>query len=95
VLKEAMKECLPPEIIHRPKIGFHVPVTRWFTAVLMPLAEEVLLDPRLARLEIWDESELRRLLARQKEGKSNLGMRIWSLVNFGLWYRHWILGERL
>jgi asparagine synthase (glutamine-hydrolysing) len=93
VLKEAVKDLLPAEILARPKVGFHVPVTRWFEAVLNPLAEEVLLDSRMTGLEIWDPEEVRRLLARQRSGKGNLGMRIWALVNFGLWYRHWILGE--
>ena len=94
ILKEALRDLLPPDIIHRRKVGFHVPVTRWFGEVLMPMAEEIVLDPRLTRLELWDEAEVRRLLTRQKENQGNLGMRIWALVNFGMWYRHWILGER-
>jgi len=95
ILKLAVADLLPPEIVHRPKVGFHVPVTSWFESVLSPLAGEVLLDPRMDALEIWDRSEVEALLRRQREGKGNLGMRIWSLVNFALWYRHWMLGERL
>ncbi len=93
ILKKAVAGLIPDEIIHRPKVGFHVPVTRWFEAVLNPLADETLLDPRLAALGIWDPPEVRALLARQREGKGNYGMRVWALVNFALWYRHWMLGE--
>ena len=95
ILREAMRDILPADIIERRKIGFHVPVTRWFAAVLSPLAEDVLHDPRLRRLEIWDPREVDRLLARRQDGRANLGMRIWSLVNFGLWYRHWFFRESL
>jgi asparagine synthase (glutamine-hydrolysing) len=95
ILKRAVQGLIPEEIIHRPKVGFHVPVTRWFEDVLNPMADEVLLDPRLAALEIWDPAEVRRLLRRQREGKGNLGMRVWALVNFALWYRHWMLDEDL
>ena len=95
VLREAMKDILPAEILQRRKMGFHVPVTRWFAAVLSPLAQDVLHDPRLERLEIWDKREVDRLLARRQDGRANLGMRIWSLVNFGLWYRHWFFRESL
>jgi len=31
-----------------------------------------------------------RLLRRQEEGGVNFGMRIWALLNFALWHRHWI-----
>jgi hypothetical protein len=46
-------------------------------------------------LGIWDRGEVESLLRRQREGRGNLGMRIWSLVNFSLWYRSWVLGEDL
>ncbi len=93
ILKRAVNDLLPQEIIHRPKVGFHVPVTRWFEEVLNPLADDALLDPRMAALEIWDPAEVRRLLKLQREGRGNYGMRIWALVNFALWYRHWMEGE--
>jgi asparagine synthase (glutamine-hydrolysing) len=95
ILKRAVSELIPEEIVHRPKVGFHVPVTRWFEQVLDSLATEALLDSRMRALEIWDEGEIRKLLSLQRAGKGNYGMRIWALVNFALWYRHWILGEDL
>ena len=91
ILKQAVAGLVPRDIIDRPKIGFHVPVTSWFQSVLGPLAEETLLDPEMLKLGIWDPAEIRILLRRQREGKGNLGMRIWALVNFALWYRHWFL----
>ena len=93
ILKEALRDILPPDIIHRRKVGFHVPVTRWFEEVLSPFADETLFDPRLLALEIWDPAAVRQLLERQRRGEGNYGMRIWTLVNFALWYRHWMLGE--
>src|SRR6185436_17993811 len=93
ILKEALRDILPADIIHRRKVGFHVPVTRWFEEVLSPFADETLFDPRLLALEIWDPAAVRQLLERQRRGEGNYGMRIWTLVNFALWYRHWMLGE--
>ena len=93
VLKSAVEPLLPAEIIHRPKVGFHVPVTRWFEQVLNPLADDVLLDPRFEQMGIWDGAAVRELLGKQRAGKGNYGMRIWALVNFALWYRHW-MGDR-
>lgn len=91
ILKEAVKGFVPKEILERPKVGFHVPVTRWFGEVLGPLAEEVLYDPAVRSLGLLDVKETASLLARQRTGRGNLGMRVWALVNFGLWYRHWFV----
>jgi asparagine synthase (glutamine-hydrolysing) len=93
ILKKAVAPLLPPQIINRPKVGFHVPVTSWFEKVLGPMAEELLLDPRFTALELWDPVAVRELLARGRAGRGNVGMRIWALVNFALWYRHWMWGE--
>jgi asparagine synthase (glutamine-hydrolysing) len=90
VLKRAVEPYLPREIVHRPKVGFHVPVTRWFESVLSPLADDVLLGGELDGLGILDRRETERLLADARAGRGNLGMRVWALVNFGLWHRHWM-----
>lgn len=89
ILKKAVAPYLPDSIIHRKKVGFHVPVTRWFEEVLAPMADNVLFSPELEKLGIWDQKVVKELLAKQKAGSGNYGMRIWSLVNFGLWHRHW------
>jgi asparagine synthase (glutamine-hydrolysing) len=90
VLKEAMKGILPDEILHRKKLGFHVPVTAWFGRDLAGFAREVLLDDGAAMGGLFRRAAVERLLDRQQRGGVNFGMRIWALVNFALWHRHWI-----
>ncbi|HEX7879445.1 MAG TPA: asparagine synthase C-terminal domain-containing protein, partial [Candidatus Eisenbacteria bacterium] len=90
VLKEAMRDILPAEILHRRKLGFHVPVTAWFGKDLSGWAREVLLDDASAVAGLFRRSAVERLLDRQSKGGVNFGMRIWALVNFALWHRYWI-----
>ncbi len=45
VLKQAFADLLPPAIRHRPKMGFGVPIDRWFRGELKDELRAVLLDP--------------------------------------------------
>lgn len=90
ILKQALRDILPAEIIDRPKLGFHVPVTSWFGRSLADYARQVLLDKSSPAGELFRREAVERLLRRQAEGGVNFGMRIWALVNFALWHRHWI-----
>src|SRR5206468_12978377 len=44
VLKQAFADLLPPEVRHRSKMGFGVPLDRWFRAELRDELRAVLLD---------------------------------------------------
>lgn len=93
VLREALKSVLPEEILNRPKVGFHVPVTSWFGDKLSGLARQVLLHEPGETAGLFDREAIQTLLERQERGGANLGMRIWALVNFALWHRYWIEGK--
>ncbi len=90
VLKDALKDLLPAEILHRKKLGFHVPVTSWFGRDLAGWAREILLDPDAPTTGLFRREAVEELLDRQARGGVNFGMRIWALVNFALWHRYWI-----
>ncbi len=46
VLKAAVADLLPAEIVHRPKSGMLVPVQAWFAGELRAYARDLLLDRR-------------------------------------------------
>ena len=46
LLKTAMRGVVPDAILDRPKMGFGVPLERWFREELRELPSEILLDPR-------------------------------------------------
>jgi asparagine synthase (glutamine-hydrolysing) len=86
VLKEAVKDLLPPEIISRPKHGFGVPLGRWFRGELRPMVESTLLErPRLgARLRT---ETVRTLFDEHVSGKADHGHQLWTLLTLELWLR--------
>ena len=90
VLKQAVGDLLPPEIIHRPKQGFTVPVGHWLNHKLRAYADDVLdpADPVMA--EYFNRRTVRRLLREHRSGKADHGMRLWMLIIFRLWHQEFL-----
>lgn len=89
ILREAMKGILPREIIERPKMGFPVPVGKWFRGEYKHIVDEYLLSERVMDREIFDGDFVRKLVAEHNAGE-NHDERLWSLVNFEIWQRRFI-----
>ena len=49
LLRRAMQDLLPPAIVRRRKKGFNMPVAKWLTGPLKPLATDLLAPARLRR----------------------------------------------
>lgn len=92
ILREAMKGILPAEIIDRPKMGFPVPVGKWFRGEFKHVIDEYVLGERALGRGIFDANYLRTLAAKHDAGE-NHDERLWSLVNFEIWQRRFIDGE--
>lgn len=87
LLKRAVADLLPAEIIARPKSGMLVPVEGWFRGPLLPLARERLLDG-LTRFDLFQRRYLERLLAGKLRGlRPRHGAKIWLLVTLESWLR--------
>jgi len=93
LLKEAMKDILPDEILHRKKMGFPVPLQRWFRQGLCPQVDEYLLGARALARNLFNTDDVRRLLEGHREGIRDHAARIWSLLNLEIWHRIFIDGE--
>jgi asparagine synthase (glutamine-hydrolysing) len=86
VLKRAVRDLLPPEIVARRKHGFGVPLGDWFRGELRPMVEQTLLDrPRLAgRLRA---DAVRALFEEHVSGRADHGHQLWTLLTLELWFR--------
>src|ERR1700675_4409281 len=61
LIKKAMEARLPEEILYRPKMGFAVPLARWFRGPLRERVRSALLDGRLGSTGIFDPNYLEHL----------------------------------
>ncbi|MCW6037234.1 asparagine synthase (glutamine-hydrolyzing) [Spirulina subsalsa FACHB-351] len=89
ILKQTMKNHLPPQVLRRGKKGFNMPVAKWFTSDLRPLLEEMLSPTRLQAEGFFNVSYVQKLLREHLQGKQDHRKLLWTLLVFELWYEHW------
>jgi asparagine synthase (glutamine-hydrolysing) len=89
VLRQAMREILPPQILSRPKVGFRVPVNEWFRGPLRDFLYESLTSDSSRTASFYRPAPLRRMLDEHVEGRRNHEKAIWTLLNLELFQREY------
>jgi asparagine synthase (glutamine-hydrolysing) len=92
ILREAMRDRLPAEILARGKMGFPVPVGSWLRGPYRRIVDELVLSPRALERGLFDAGTIRNLVARHDGGEDH-AERLWSLVNLEIWHRVVVEGE--
>lgn len=87
VLKEAFADLLPAAIKTRSKMGFGVPISRWFRGELKRELEAVLLDPVALGRGLFRPAEIERLVQEHAQGRREHSHRLWALLMLELWFR--------
>jgi asparagine synthase (glutamine-hydrolysing) len=90
VLKRALEEVLPRDVLYKRKRGFGAPVTQWFRGETGRALEAMLMRSPLRRREFFDYSFVARLLEEHRSGARDWGFQLWALLNLSLWYERWI-----
>ncbi len=93
LLKRVAAQLLPPEIMQRPKAGFHVPVNQWIRTDLRDLVSDSLSPQRLADQGFFDPKQVRALLDAHWSGRHDYSRNIWNLLMFSLWHDEHMRGE--
>jgi asparagine synthase (glutamine-hydrolysing) len=92
ILREAMRNVLPPEILSRGKMGFPVPVGAWFRGRFASVIDEYVTGGRALARGVFEPAFVRSLVERHRRGEDH-SERLWALVNFEMWQRRFIDGE--
>jgi len=90
VLKQAFSDLLPPPIRTRRKMGFGVPISRWFRAELKNEVRDVLLDPVCLDRGMFRPEAIENLVYEHIDGKREHSYRLWALLMLELWFRRHI-----
>ncbi|MBW2031585.1 MAG: asparagine synthase (glutamine-hydrolyzing) [Deltaproteobacteria bacterium] len=90
ILKKAMEDRLPRDVLYRGKQGFCVPLAEWLRGDLKDLIGENLLcgDSRIR--EYFQIPYVRSLWNRHLSGKQDNSAPIWGLLMFELWHRRFL-----
>jgi asparagine synthase (glutamine-hydrolysing) len=89
LLKELMKEKLPPAILQRKKIGFDIPAHEWLRGPLRALLLETLQEGLSTYSDLFRREVVERFVKQHLERKANLGYHLWGLLILFLWMKKW------
>jgi len=86
ILKKAVEDILPREILDRPKKGFGIPIAEWLKGRLNSLMHDLLTPERLDVQGLFETAYVERLMREHETGRASHHKQLWTLLVFQLWY---------
>lgn len=87
LLRDAVADLLPRDVLSRPKKGFGIPVARWLNGPLRELTDDLLSADALVGPGLFHPPEVQRLLREHRSGTRDHRKPLWTLLVFELWRR--------
>ena len=87
ILKEILSDYLPAELIHRPKWGFSIPLTKWLRHDLSYLIDDYLNKPGVEEAGLVQYDYVASLKQSFLNGSDYLFNRLWTLIVIHKWFR--------
>ena len=92
VLKAALRDSVPQEILTRKKTGFPLPYERWLKTDLKDFVRDTLLDKGSALKTYFRGDAIREIIDRQQRG-ANCSSEVFCLLVLELWHRQFLDGS--
>ena len=85
--KKALEPSLPHDVLYRPKMGFSVPLARWFRGPLRQRTRTALLGGPMLDGGWFNGDAVRQLVEQHESGRSDHSTALWSLLMFDAFLR--------
>jgi asparagine synthase (glutamine-hydrolysing) len=89
ILREAGRSLIPAAILDRPKVGFRVPVNKWFQGPLKGYIHDHLRGAGSKTRAYYDTQVLDRMVDDHVDGRQNHEKLLWALLNLEIWHRQY------
>jgi len=93
VLRKAMKEIIPEQIINRKKQGFSAPDESWYRGENAMYVKELLLGKDTVMYDFIQKSYVEKIIHEHIDKKINHRLLIWSFMCFEWWCRIFLCGK--
>jgi asparagine synthase (glutamine-hydrolysing) len=85
--KKALEPRLPDDVLYRPKMGFSVPLARWFRGPLRQRVRAALLQGPMLDSGLFDPAMLERLVDEHETGRRDHSTPLWTMLMFDAFLR--------
>ncbi|WP_167473781.1 asparagine synthase (glutamine-hydrolyzing) [Nocardia arthritidis] len=84
-LRQALEEIIPGHVLHRPKLGFPVPLRHWLRgSELHDWAQQQIAESQTDHL--LDKAAVKGMLDEHRAGRVDHSRRLWTLLVFMVWH---------
>jgi asparagine synthase (glutamine-hydrolysing) len=90
LLKKVAARLVPREVVYRRKMGFGVPIGRWFRNEMKDFVREVLLSERSLSRGIVRPEVVGRYVNEHLNGERDHAFQVWTLLMLELWFQKFI-----
>jgi asparagine synthase (glutamine-hydrolysing) len=90
LLKKVAARLVPKEVVYRRKMGFGVPIGRWFRNEMKDFVREVLLSERSLARGIVRPEIVGRYVNEHVNGERDHAFQVWTLLMLELWFQKFI-----
>jgi asparagine synthase (glutamine-hydrolysing) len=87
ILRDALGDRLPPELLQMPKKGFGVPLAQWFRGSLRDFLWDHLTSREFLDRDIVSPAFVRQLLEEHQSSRRDNYHWLWMLLMLELWFR--------
>ena len=92
LLRVAMRDILPAEVIAQPKAGFAAPVDYWLANELQEMASDLTSEQRVKSRGLFRYDTVGKMAQEHRTGRRDWSMQIWQLVTLELWMQAFVDG---
>jgi asparagine synthase (glutamine-hydrolysing) len=90
ILKKAIKDLVPAENVHRRKMGFGLPIGRWFREELKGFVKDALLSESSLKRRYFKSEIVKRIVDDHTEARKDYAFQLWALLMLELWHQRFI-----
>jgi asparagine synthase (glutamine-hydrolysing) len=90
LLKKIAAKLVPPKAVYRRKMGFGVPVGKWFRGALEPFLRETLLSEKSLGRGLFRPAVVSRFVNQHVSGERDFTYQLWTLLMLELWFEEFI-----
>jgi asparagine synthase (glutamine-hydrolysing) len=87
ILRRAMQDVLPAEVLRQPKAGFAAPVDYWLAHDLREMVDDLLSDTNIRKRGLFRPEAVRRFVDEHRAGAEDWSLQIWQFLTLENWMR--------
>ncbi len=93
VLRRAMRDILPAEVLRQPKAGFAAPLDYWLAHDLETMVDDLISPAQLRKRGMFRPEAVQRFVQEHRTGRHDWSMQLWQFLTLELWMQGFLDGS--